>query len=113
MPSKPKTHRPKGQQTRKEQNATYDARRADDPVRRLYATLRWQALRLIILGRDPYCKRCERGGIITPSDTVNHIEKAKDAPERFFDETNLEGVCAPCHSGEIQREERKAANERR
>lgn len=108
MPKKPKTHRPKNAPTRKEQNAFYDRRRADDWIRRLYYTTRWQALRLMILARDPFCKRCERSGIATPSDTVNHIDRARKTPERFFDEDNLEGVCAPCHSGEIQREERRA-----
>lgn len=107
MPVRPKTHRPKGQPTRKEQNAAYDRTRADDEVRKLYQTPQWRRLRKVILNRDPYCKRCERHGIDTPSDTVNHIVKAKDDPTRFFDPDNLEGVCTPCHSGEIQSEERR------
>lgn len=107
MPSKLKTHRPKGQQTRKEKNAEYDTNRANDAIRALYRGTRWRALRLVILARDPYCKRCERHGRAVGSDTVNHIEKARDNPDRFYDETNLEGVCAPCHSGEIQAEERR------
>lgn len=111
MPNKPKTHRPKHQPTRKQQNAAYDARRAEDAIRKLYWSPRWRrGVRVLILARDPYCKRCEAKGIITPSDTVNHIVKARDDPSRFFDEDNLEGVCAPCHSREIQIEERKAVN---
>lgn len=108
MPKRTKTFRPKNAPTRKEQNAAYDARRADDEVRKLYASKRWRAVRLLVLERDPYCKRCETRGIVTPSDTANHKDKgARRHPERFFDMDEIEGVCAPCHSGEIQAEERQ------
>ena len=107
MPKKVKTHRPKGQPTRAEQNREYDARRrAEDEIRALYQTQQWRNLRPLILDRDPYCKRCETNGIVTPSTTVNHIKRSREHPELFFDEDNLEGVCAPCHNSEIQREER-------
>lgn len=105
MPKRLKTHQPPGHKTRKEANREYDQRRSEDAVRRLYHTSRWRALRAFILNRDPYCSRCDAKGISTPSDTVNHIVKAKDDPDRFYDETNLEGVCTPCHSSDIQREE--------
>jgi len=108
MPKKTKTHRPPGQVTRKEQNAAYDARRAEDEVRRLYNTPRWRAVRLIVLARDPFCVRCLAQGIATPSDTANHKDKgARKHPERFYDLDVIEGVCTPCHSGEIQAEERR------
>lgn len=107
MPKKVKTHRPKGQPTRAEQNREYDARRrAEDAIRALYQTPAWKALRKIILARDPYCKRCDAKGLVTPATTVNHIKRSREHPELFFDETNLEGVCAPCHNSEIQKEER-------
>lgn len=107
MPKRAPTHRPKGQPTRKDANAAYDRRRATDEVRKLYQTPQWRALRKFILDRDPYCKRCDGRGIVTPSTVANHITKARDDLTRFFDPNNLEGVCKPCHDSDIQSEERR------
>lgn len=108
MPKKTKTHRPKNAPTRKEQNAAYDARRSEDMVRQLYNTSRWRQTRDIVLARDPFCVRCLAKGIATPADTANHKDKgARRHPERFYDVEFIEGVCTPCHSGEIQAEERR------
>lgn len=112
MPSRIPTHRPKGRETRKEQNARIDKARNEHEIRKLYRSGRWGTLRVHILFRDPYCVRClaKTPPIRTPSNTVNHIKKAKDHPELFFDPDNLEGVCAPCHSSDIQREEANGGN---
>jgi 5-methylcytosine-specific restriction protein A len=109
MPKRIPYHRPKGRPTRKEMNREYDRKR-DDEIRALYRTPRWRALRLLILARDPFCIRClsKSPPIRTPSTVANHIKKARDFPELFFEETNLEGDCKPCHDSEIQSEERKA-----
>lgn len=110
VPKRIPTHRPKGRETRQEQNARIDRERDRDETRALYRTPRWRRLRPLVLDRDPYCVRClaKDPPIRTPSTTANHIKKAKDYPELFFDINNLEGVCAPCHSSEIQSEERRA-----
>lgn len=110
VPKRIPTHRPKGMPTRREQNAAYDKARNEDEIRRQYNSNRWRTLRVHILDRDPFCVRCLRAEppLRTPSTTVNHIKKARDFPEMFFDDNNLEGVCAPCHSSDIQAEERRA-----
>lgn len=110
MPQKRKTHARPGQQTRKEKNAEYDKKRRDENEgRKLYSLARWRhpkyGLRRHILDRDPWCARCALKGIVTHSDTVNHKVAHKGDPELFWDEANLEGVCSPCHSSDIQKEE--------
>lgn len=110
MPKRIPTHRPKGRQSRKEKNAEYDKARNEDETRKKYQTNQWRTLRIHVLHRDPYCVRhmAQTPPMRVPSTTVNHIKKARDFPELFFDINNLEGVCAPCHSSDIQAEERRA-----
>jgi hypothetical protein len=37
---------------------------------------------------------------------VHHKEAHKGDPAKFFDPSNCEAVCKPCHDGELQSEER-------
>ncbi len=53
---------------------------------------RWRRLRLMILRRDPLCCMCKR----ELSTQVDHImAKSRGGTD---DESNLRGLCAPCHS---------------
>lgn len=74
--------------------------------RKLYGTARWQALRLAKLAADPLCERCIRQESVVPATVVHHVEPHKGDRVLFFRPTNLESLCAPCHDGEAQREER-------
>lgn len=105
MPRKPKTHRPPGFKGNTVTKKEYDAKRANVPWRRWYLLARWKKLRAIVLYEEPYCRRCEAEGIVTPSDTVNHITPHEGNATLFWDRGNLEGVCASHHSSDIQREE--------
>ena len=91
------------QQERKQ----FDQRRADDPIRKLYFTAIWQATRRIILFRDPLCKLCSQAF----SAVADHIIPARKWVaqhggdlESFFDESNLQGVCKPCHDAKTAKE---------
>jgi len=106
MPKKPPTH---GVKPLPERKREYDrGRRAEQPWRQWYTSARWKRLRKFVLAREPYCPRCQvRDGRVVPADTVNHIKPHKGDPGLFWAVDNIEGVCASCHSSEIQREEKR------
>lgn len=87
--------------------AKINARRANDPIRKLYQTPTWRATRLVVLSRDPTCKMC---GTAT-STIADHIISARayvaaNAGELtyFFDEINLQGLCKSCHDAKTAKE---------
>ena len=64
-----------------------------------YKTTAWKKCREAVLARDNYlCQRCLRSGKLKPADVVHHIDPLKDNPDKAFDESNLESVCASCHN---------------
>ena len=75
--------------------------------RRLYKTPEWKALRAEQLRKQPLCERHLARGLTVAADTVNHREPHKGDRALFFDPTNVESTCKPCHDGPIQAEERK------
>jgi 5-methylcytosine-specific restriction enzyme A len=91
---------PEHRRTPEEERKRFDRGRATDPIRRLYFTAVWQATRRAILFRDPVCRLCQTA----PATVADHVIPARKYVAkyggdlaRFFDETNLEGVCKPCH----------------
>lgn len=83
----------------------YDALRDDlRETRALYRTPRWRRLRAMQLAAQPLCAECQRSGRVTPATTVHHVTPHRDDVARFW-AGPFESVCAPCHSGVIQRRE--------
>lgn len=70
-----------------------------------YSTQRWQRLRAAHLSTEPCCRYCDRMGHVTPATVVDHVVPVRKARDRALDPTNLQSLCAPCHSGAKQREE--------
>lgn len=68
----------------------------------LYNTKRWKALRLYHLGTEPICRLCKQADKITPAAVVDHITPHKGNVDLFFDDTNLQSLCKPCHDGTKQ-----------
>ena len=84
-----------------------DADRAIDPIRSLLGTATWQATRRIIILRDIVCRKCLRAF----STEADHVIPARLWVKQhggdlstFFDESNLKGLCKPCHSAKTARE---------
>lgn len=72
-------------------------------VERLRHTPRWFALRDQVRRRDPLCVLCLEEGRTTPTEDIDHIVPARVLVERgevarFFDASNLRGLCRPCHA---------------
>lgn len=55
----------------------------------------WPRLRARVLRRDPVCRACG----LAPSAEVDHVQ-----PGDNHDETNLQGLCRPCHARKSARE---------
>lgn len=89
-------------------------RRADDaPWRRWYRTARWRALRLAVFLRDLYqCRRCGHIDGDTSKLVCDHIVPHRGDERLFWDESNLQTLCKPCHDGEKQAEEQASLQHR-
>lgn len=77
--------------------------RNDSTYHRLLNTKAWRVLRAGLLEKSPFCRDCERKGIVAPATEVHHlraVERVKD-PERMrrlaYDPANCVCLCHPCH----------------
>jgi len=74
-------------------------------MKRLYDSVRWRKVAKRQLSLYPLCAMCEKMEVVTAASIVHHIIPHKDDPVLFWDEGNLESVCASCHSGVKRMEE--------
>ncbi len=79
----------------------------DAALDKLRKGTRWQKVRLIVINRDPICKRCD----LRLTEIVDHIVPASvaliqareskrwpyDGNAGYFLLSNLQGLCRPCH----------------
>ena len=73
--------------------------------RKLYKGARWRKLRAAVLAATPCCRRCRDMGRVTAATVVHHVRAHKGDEALFFDRSNLEAVCKPCHDGPMQSDE--------
>lgn len=69
--------------------------------RKKYTLAPWRKLRAYKLSLNPFCERCK---LQTIAKEVHHIKDAKTYPELFYELTNLESLCKPCHSSHTAKE---------
>lgn len=72
---------------------------------------RWQRLRLEHLSVNPLCVKCEASGRVTAATVVDHCAPHKGDVALFYDRSNWQSLCKPCHDGAKQREEIAAARD--
>lgn len=65
-------------------------------------TAEWQRERNAFLQVNPTCKRC--GAL---ADVVDHVIPHKGDRWKFWNRNNWQPLCAPCHNGHKQRDERR------
>jgi 5-methylcytosine-specific restriction endonuclease McrA len=88
-------------------------KRVDPPWRKLYKTAHWQALRIRVFVRDLFtCQRCGRLEGDTSKLVADHKKPHRGDERLFFDESNVETLCKPCHDAEKQREEQQSLHTR-
>lgn len=98
-----------GARPKVERSREYDARRREaKPWRAWYALPEWQAIRAIVLAERPLCERHKRAGSVVAATIVNHVHPHRGDWTLFL-AGPFEALCKPCHDGDVQREERRAA----
>lgn len=88
-------------------DAEADRRRTKlNPIRALYNTAAWRRLRWSVLVRDAFtCRTCGRMEADTAKLVADHIQPHRGDLGLFWDQANLQCLCASCHSGGKQRAE--------
>jgi 5-methylcytosine-specific restriction endonuclease McrA len=67
---------------------------------RRYSTRRWQQLRADVLERDGYvCRLRTSPRCRGYANTAHHVEPVSEAPDRFFDPSNVVAACGACNFG--------------
>lgn len=65
---------------------------------RWYASARWRRLRLAVLQAEPFCRTCRAAGRRSLTVDIDHIRKHAGDRRLFWDRSNLQGLCKPCHT---------------
>lgn len=64
-----------------------------------YQTKAWKLKRKEALARDNYlCRRCLEKNLLTPADTVHHVQLIEAYPWLALELDNLLSLCAACHN---------------
>ena len=58
----------------------------------------WERARRQFLLEHPLCVTCERNGIVTAANEVDHIVPHRGDRVLFWDQSNLQSLCRSCHS---------------
>ena len=79
--------------------------RMQEAGRHWYFTARWKALRLAVLSQSPLCVICStRDYRPMPATEVDHIVPHRGSAVLFWDRSNLQPICSPCHDRKSQEE---------
>lgn len=74
---------------------------------------RWQRLRLAFLRSNPLCVHCKADKRIRAANVVDHIVPHKGDDSLMWSESNLQPLCASCHSVKTSSEDGGFGNARR
>lgn len=66
---------------------------------------KWQQARIGFLAKHPLCRYCAGKGLVTAATVVDHIQPHKGDMKLFWDKTNWQPLCKPCHDITKAREE--------
>ena len=100
MPFRPPLHQPLGGKAARRK--AHDEWRGSAASRGYDAA--WRALRAAKLKADPLCWWCQREGILTPANTVDHIVPIPERPELRMVWGNLRSSCKSCHDAHTARQ---------
>lgn len=67
---------------------------------------KWQKARARYLYSHSECVFCMARGLVEPATVVDHIVPHQGDQELFWDESNWQALCKPCHDSVKQRQER-------
>lgn len=77
----------------------------DNPeIFKLYNSAKWEKVRKMKLGLNPFCERCQAKGLYNSAYIVHHKEYITEENYQdgdvFFNLDNLESLCIKCHNQE-------------
>jgi hypothetical protein len=84
-------------------NVDYMAR---SDYQHLYKTGHWQGIRRHQLLIEPTCRMCMARGVLTPAAVVDHVERHRGDPNKFFLGA-VQSLCKACHDRHKQIEENR------
>ena len=84
----------------RDRKARFDAKRPNSSARGYTGS--WDKARAGYLKSHFYCVRCGAGATV-----VDHKKPHKGCKVLFWDKSNWQALCTPCHSGAKQSEERR------
>lgn len=67
-------------------------------------TYRWQKESKAFLREHPLCASCQAQGRITPATVVDHVVPHRGDMEKFWNRSNWQPLCVPCHNKKAQSE---------
>jgi len=76
-----------------------------DAYRHLYTNSRWRRKRAEFLNHNRLCRICEGRGELTLARVVDHIRPHRGDRRLFWDASNWQPLCKPCHDNVKRREE--------
>ncbi|NBF13078.1 HNH endonuclease [Pseudomonas sp. Fl4BN1] len=109
MPVRPKRYAPAAAKTIQHQPA--DQQRGTS-TQRGYG-YRWQQARAGYLRKHPLCVECEKLGRVEPATDLDHITPHRGDNDLFWDRSNWQPLCHPCHSRKTATEDGGWGNARR
>ncbi|MFG0755366.1 HNH endonuclease signature motif containing protein [Pseudomonas sp. TYF_14] len=74
---------------------------------------KWQQARAGYLAKHPLCIKCQARGLVVAATDVDHIEPHKGDMTLFWDRSNWQALCGPCHSTKTASEDGGFGNSRR
>ena len=89
-----------GRGAKRDRDARHDATRGTSSQRGY--TGAWDKAKADFLRSHRWCRYCG-----DPADTVDHRTPHKGDKELFWDRSNWQALCSPCHNSTKQREERR------
>jgi 5-methylcytosine-specific restriction protein A len=72
--------------------------------RRLYNSTAWRSASRAWLRKHPLCVDCADLGGVEPAKAVDHITRHQGDVKLFWDRSNWQGLCLPCHNRKTARE---------
>ena len=66
----------------------------------------WRKARLRFLHSHPLCELCKRQGKLVEATVVDHIVPHRGDKKLFWDESNWQALCKPCHDKKTWSEDR-------
>lgn len=66
---------------------------------------KWQKASKAFLCQNPWCIECKKKNKRVPATLVDHIIPHKGNKQLFWDRSNWQGLCEPCHNIKTARED--------